>query len=104
MEVILVSDRTVREIIMYVLAKYDGSGDWWHSWSDNLDVQVYEEDDQMTILVYPYSLPFFSLTDKWQTLARIPLHPAESMLPRYNMKGQTPHHLRKEVVIRRHTR
>jgi len=104
MEVILVSDRTVREIIKFALAEYDDSGDWWYGWSDNLDVNVYEEDDQMSIVLYPYNSPFFSFTDKWQTLARIPLHPAESMLPRFNMKGQTPLHMRKGVVIRRHAR
>lgn len=70
-EIVLVDEEESKKIVEFCLANYDNSGDWWYGWSDKLDVNVYEEDDTLRIVLYPYNSPFFSLYDKWQTLASV---------------------------------
>lgn len=67
MEVKLVDDARAKEILGHALMNYDGSGDWWHGIEQGLDVNVYVEDGEMHVVLYPYDPEFYG--EKWQTLA-----------------------------------
>lgn len=66
MEVKLVDDARAREILGHALMNYDGSGDWFDGVDDDLDVNVYVEDGEMRVVLYPYDPLHYG--EKWQTL------------------------------------
>lgn len=70
METELVDKDTAKKILAQALEGYDGSGDWWMGVSDNLDVNVYVEDGQMRVVLYPYSSDY-AIDYRYQTLAHV---------------------------------
>lgn len=66
MEVRLVDDVRAKQILGHALMNYDGSGDWWEGIDDDLDVNVYVEDGEMHVVLYPYHPLHYG--EQWQTL------------------------------------
>lgn len=61
-------------IVADALANYDHSGDWWSAayGRNDLDVNVWEDKDQIHVTVYLYKHTVNVLiTDVWQQLASI---------------------------------
>lgn len=69
------SDEEAFAIIADALVHYDHSGDWWSDayGRDDLDVNVWEDDTEIHVTVYPYmSTLNVLITKSWQRLASIP--------------------------------
>lgn len=71
METKLVDDEQAKIILGDALQRYDGSGDFWYGVSDTLDVNVYVEDGQMWVVLYPYAPQPSEDNPEWQTLAHV---------------------------------
>jgi hypothetical protein len=78
METKLLTDESAIKHIIEALAEYDHSGDFWHC-IGNIDINVCEWVDEkgrpeLRVVAYRvHSVPFLTVMDRWQTLARIPL-------------------------------
>lgn len=78
MEIKLLTNNEALPVIAEALQNYDDGGDFWHCIGD-VDVNVFEWHDEsgrpeLRVVAYPVQhLPFLTIMDRWQTLARIPL-------------------------------